>query len=128
MITIIIVEVGSRTVENKSSKPIGGVARCTVEVDEAKFTNVSTKEGDGGRAVGFGGICRETQKVFLVPVESRDGATLVRIIEECCAENLIYIIRKERKEMFYLTTYSTHFILRLYGVGYIIRKETKEMC
>ena len=26
-----------------------------------------------------------------------------------------------RKEMFYLTTHSTHFIIRLYGVGYIIK-------
>ena len=26
-----------------------------------------------------------------------------------------------RKEMFYLTTYSTHFILRLYGVGHMVK-------
>ena len=30
--------------------------------------------------------------------------------------------RKEgRKEMFYLTTHSTHFILLLYGIGYIVK-------
>ena len=29
--------------------------------------------------------------------------------------------RKEgRKKMFYLTTHSTHFILRLYGVGHMV--------
>ena len=33
-------------------------------------------------------------------------------------------IQEERKEMFYLTTHSTHFILRLYGAcGKIGRKE-----
>ena len=26
-----------------------------------------------------------------------------------------------RKEMFYLTMHSTHFILRLYGVGYMVK-------
>ena len=26
------------------------------------------------------------------------------------------------KEMFYLTTHSTHFILRLHGVGYIVKE------
>ena len=26
-----------------------------------------------------------------------------------------------RKEMFYLTTHSTHFILRLYGVGHMVK-------
>ena len=29
--------------------------------------------------------------------------------------------RKERKEMFYLTMHSTHFILRLYGVGHMVK-------
>ena len=28
---------------------------------------------------------------------------------------------KERKEMFYLTTHSTHFILWLYGVGHMVK-------
>ena len=26
-----------------------------------------------------------------------------------------------KEEMFYLTTHSTHFILRLYGVGYMVK-------
>ena len=29
--------------------------------------------------------------------------------------------REGRKEMFYLTTHSTHFILRLYGVGHMVK-------
>ena len=34
--------------------------------------------------------------------------------------------RKEgRKEMFYLTTHSTHFILRLHGVGYHSDSESR---
>ena len=33
----------------------------------------------------------------------------------------IYIYIYGRKEMFYLTTHSTHFILRLYGVGHMVK-------
>ena len=33
----------------------------------------------------LGGICRETRQVFLVPVDSRDGATLLSITEEYVA-------------------------------------------
>ena len=34
----------------------------------------------------------------------------------------ILIVRKEReREMFYLTTHSTHFILRLYGVRHMVK-------
>ena len=29
--------------------------------------------------------------------------------------------QERRKEMFYLTTHSTHFILRLYGVGHMVK-------
>ena len=29
--------------------------------------------------------------------------------------------KKGRKEMFYLMTHSTHFILRLYGVGHMVK-------
>ena len=29
--------------------------------------------------------------------------------------------REGRKEVFYLTTHSTHFILRLYGVGHMVK-------
>ena len=37
-----------------------------------------------------------------------------------CLQILVYQIVR-RKEMFYLTTHSTHFILRLYGVGYMVK-------
>ena len=33
------------------------------------------------------------------------------------------MVGETRKEMFYLTTHSTHFILRLYGVGHNIAKD-----
>ena len=77
-------EVCSRIVENESSKPIG-VEGCTVEV-EAKFGKRKYQRGRlvEGQWV-LEGICRETRQVFLVPVDSRDGATLVAIIEEYVA-------------------------------------------
>ena len=31
------------------------------------------------------------------------------------------LYQEGRKEMFYFTTHSTHFILRLYGVGYMVK-------
>ena len=31
------------------------------------------------------------------------------------------MLKEEMKEMFYLTTHSTHFILRLYGVGQMVK-------
>ena len=34
--------------------------------------------------------------------------------------NLVHV-QDKRKEMFYLTTHSTHFILRLYGVGHMVK-------
>ena len=38
------------------------------------------------------------------------------------AKLLVIVMKKEeRKEMFYLTTHSTHFYLRLYGVGPYIK-------
>ena len=30
-------------------------------------------------------------------------------------------VKEGRKEMFYLTTHSAHFILRLYGVGHMVK-------
>ena len=36
--------------------------------------------------------------------------------------NLKRVVKQEvRNEMFYLTTHSTHFILRLYGVGHMVK-------
>ena len=37
------------------------------------------------------------------------------VIKQLKRDSLQYMEVKERKEMFYLTTHSTHFILRLYG-------------
>ena len=31
------------------------------------------------------------------------------------------LLKEGRKEMFYLTTHSTHYILRLYGVGHMVK-------
>ena len=36
-------------------------------------------------------------------------------------KTLIKLAWNGRKEMFYLTTHSTHFILRLYGVGHMVK-------
>ena len=44
---------------------------------------------------------------------------LRNIINSKCI--LVPYIHTGRKEMFYLTTHSTHFILRLYGVGHMIK-------
>ena len=33
----------------------------------------------------------------------------------------ILIVEKREREMFYLTTHSTHFILRLYGVRHMVK-------
>ena len=35
--------------------------------------------------------------------------------------SVFYNKREGRKEMFFLTTHSTHFILRLYGVGHMVK-------
>ena len=81
-------EVCSFLVENESSKPIGG-GGCMVEVDEAKFGKHKYQRGRlvEGQWV-LGGICWETRQVFLVPVDTRDDAILLRIIEKvCCSEN-----------------------------------------
>ena len=39
----------------------------------------------------------------------------------CAAARLLTVRLVGRKEMFYLTTHSTHFILRLYGVGHMVK-------
>lgn len=66
---------------NNSSK-LGGPL-TVVEIDEAKFGK--RKYNRGRRIEGqwvFGGIQRDTGKCFLVPVESRDAATLLAILKE----------------------------------------------
>jgi len=59
---------------------IGG-SNCTVEIDEAKFEKTKYNRGrlvDGQWVLG--GICRETQETFFVPVTDRDPGTLTDII------------------------------------------------
>ena len=36
-----------------------------------------------------------------------------------------YMVKKEKKEIFYLMTHSIH--LWLYGIGHMVKKESKEM-
>ena len=46
-------------------------------------------------------------------------------VEICRYESMVQIVThnhtREGKEMFYLTTHSTHFILRLYGIGHMVK-------
>ena len=77
-------EVCEWAVENKlhSNNPIGGPGKI-VEIEESKF---GKRKFNKGRIVEgqwvFGGICRETKEVFLVPLPNnkRDRATLEPII------------------------------------------------
>ena len=39
--------------------------------------------------------------------------------------HFIYVYMEGRNEMFYLMMHSTHLILWLYGVGQIVREETR---
>jgi len=76
----------SAFVEESGSHKIGGVG-CTVEIDE---TLVFKRKNRVGRLLSnestgtwiFGGICRETGDAFIVPVASRDSATLFVAIQE----------------------------------------------
>ena len=42
-------------------------------------------------------------------------------IHFCAHAQQIALFKEGRKEMFYLTTHSTHFYLRLYGVRYMVK-------
>ena len=66
----------------RTSAKLGGPGK-TVEVDEAKFGRRKYNRGRfiEGQWV-FGGVERGSGKCFLVPVERRDSATLLQIIEE----------------------------------------------
>jgi transposase-like protein len=61
---------------------IGGPG-TTVEIDESKFGKRNYHRGH--RVEGtwvFGGVERESGKLFMVPVEKRDSATLIPLIKE----------------------------------------------
>ena len=65
------------------SVPLGGVGK-QVEIDESKFGRRKYHRGHKveGQWV-FGGFERETGIIFMVPVEKRDRATLLPIIQKC---------------------------------------------
>lgn len=63
-------------------QPLGGVGK-TVEIDESKFGK--RKYNGGHRAQGqwvFGGLERESGRIFLVPVEKRCAATLIELFKK----------------------------------------------
>lgn len=73
-------EVCVRWLEDQA--PIGGPGKV-VEIDESKFGK--RKYHVGRRVDGvwvFGGVERETQKRFIVPVEKRDAATLLPLCQK----------------------------------------------
>ncbi|KAK9873686.1 hypothetical protein WA026_023686 [Henosepilachna vigintioctopunctata] len=66
----------------KSSEKLGGVGKI-VEIDEAKF---GKRKYNRGRIIEgqwiFGGIERQSKKIFLIPVPNRSKETLLEIINE----------------------------------------------
>nr|XP_027219207.1 uncharacterized protein LOC113811624 [Penaeus vannamei] len=70
---------------------IGGQGKI-VEIDESKF---GRRKYNMGRVIDgqwvFGGICRETRDLFLVPVEDRTSDTLLAVIKERIAPGSIII-------------------------------------
>lgn len=66
----------------ENSERLGGEGKI-VEIDETKFGKAKYNVGRviKGQWV-FGGVERDSKKVFLVPVERRDSATLLALIQE----------------------------------------------
>ena len=75
-------EVCAEIISRHHTGRIGGSGKI-VEIDESKF---GRRKYHRGRVVEgqwvFGGICRETKECFVVPVNSRDKATLLPIIQD----------------------------------------------
>ncbi|KAK4325118.1 hypothetical protein Pmani_004273 [Petrolisthes manimaculis] len=66
----------------KREGKIGGPVKIG-EIDERKFGRRKYNVGrlvEGQRV--FGGICRQTREVFLVPVEKQDRETLLNVIKQ----------------------------------------------
>lgn len=91
------------------SQPIGGPG-AIVEIDESKFGKRKYHRGHAveGQWV-FGGIDRETGQSFLVPVEKRDEATLIPIIQkwirvestiisDCWAVSIVFHVHMRARE------------------------------
>ena len=102
--------------QNQPFTPIGG-SGLTVEIDE---TAIWSRKYHRGRVLRkqthwiFTGICRETKRVFIIPVMTRGDRTLVPLIKKYVGEPII-----EGKEQ--LTIYSDgwHAYSGLGGLGYI---------
>ena len=66
----------------ENTRVIGGPGNI-VEIDESKF---GSRKYHVGRVIEgqwvFGGFCRQTKQLFLVPVEKRDAKTLIRVLKE----------------------------------------------
>ena len=43
-----------------------------------------------------------------------------------CVHVCMFCVYRGRKEMFYLTIHSTHFILRLYGIRHMVKNHSDE--
>ena len=76
---------------SNTKKNIGGDG-LTVEIDESKF---GKRKYNVGRVIEgqwvFGGFCRETKEIFMVPVEARDANTLLAVIKEYIAPGSVVI-------------------------------------
>lgn len=75
-------DVCANVVLDNSSQQIGGPG-LTVEIDESKFGKMKYNKGRkvDGKWV-FGGICRETKEIFVVPVDRRSKDNLLPIIKD----------------------------------------------
>ena len=75
-------EICLHVVQQKNSKGIGGPGKV-VEIDESIYKYNRGRPADGKWVLG--GVCHETEEVFLIEVQQRDSASLMPLIEEYVA-------------------------------------------